>query len=410
MIYLSVLLLLAFLSFHYDINGRRAYISIRVRNTNRDTWYRFMLVVFILIAGLRWRVGIDTPPYLSSFYHEISTLDNLSNYSYTIGEDPFWYLLNSLVKTLGGRFYMVQLIHASIINILIFKFIKKYSNYWFTCLFFYAITCYTTYNMEILRGSISIVICLYANDYILEKKWLKGYMLYLLALMFHAQTLMMFVLPIFFFLRFNKLGVLTCIGAFLLGNVIMSMFSDYLFLFEDNETMARKLNRYAASDYAVQIKNINFFITQIFPMLFYSIFSFLYLKHKSHDNKLLKFEPLIVLGVVFILIRMNLEIAYRYVDYFKIYFVLVFSECFIRMIRYQNKVSPIIASLKSFIIFLPLFLVLLVYNYIISETYSLRYTPYSSIFEKGVSRERESMYMELNATKAFYPPANKNEY
>lgn len=402
MIYLAVLLLLAILSFHYDVNGRRV---------NRVSCYRIMLMAFILIAGLRWRIGIDTPQYLYTFYHEIPLLDKFSWQDYPIGTDPFWVLINSIVKTLGGRFYIVQLIQATIVNTLIFHYIRKHSDSWFTCLFFYAIICYTTYNMEIMRGGLSVVICLYANDYVLNKQWIKGYFLYTIALMFHAQTLVLFLLPFFFFLRFNKLGLIACVGAFLIGMIVMNIFSDYIFLFEASEELQDKVSGYAGSEkYGDQGGNLNFFVINILPMLMYVVVSFLSLKYFFSDSRLLKFEPLILFGVMFILVRVNLEIAYRYVDYYKIYFVLVFSELFVRIIKEARLLTPALASFRALVLFMPLLLVLLLYNYVLSKDYSLRYTPYSSVFDRTVYKERELMYKELNASKSFYPSATINEY
>ena len=393
--------MLLLLSFHYDINGKK---------TNRELWYRFMLILFILVAGLRWRVGIDTPPYLYSFYHEIPTIDKLSFEDFSIGKDPLFVLLNSMIKTIGGRFYMVQLIHAAVVNVLIFNFIKKYSKNIFLCIFFYAITCYTSYNMEIMRGSFSIVICLYATDYILERKWIKGYTLYLLALMFHAQTILLFLLPILFFLRFNKVGVAFLIGAFLIGIIIIDVFGDFLFLFEDNESIARKASAYTKSEkYGGQTGNLTFYIVQILPMIIYVPASFLFIKKQYTNSILLKFEPLIFLGVMFILIRLNLEIAYRYVDYYKIYFVLFFSEFFIKLIDRARFVSKEVAVFRSIIVFAPFILIALSF-YAFSREYSLRYIPYSSVLDRSIYKKREMMYNELNATKLFYPSPNRNEY
>lgn len=402
MIYLVVLFLLLLLSVRYDIYGK---------TRANEFWYGFMLVVFILVAGLRWRIGIDTPQYLYKFYHEYPTIDKFSFEEFPIGKDPLFVLLNSIIKTIGGRFYIVQLTHAAIVNILIFNYIKKHSKYIFTCLFFYAITCYTTYNMEIMRGSLSIVLCLYANDYILEKKWLKGYSLYFLALMFHVQTILLFILPILFFLKFNKVGVVFLFGAYLLGIIIMDVLGDYLFLFEDNESISRKVSIYSRSEkYGAQNGNLNLYFIQILPLLIYVLVSFIYIKIKYTNSSLLKFEPFIFLGVMFILIRMNLEIAYRYVDYFKIYFVLFFSEFFIKLIDGARVISKEVAVFRSYVIFIPFFLVFMVYNYILSKEYSLRYTPYSSVIERIVSMKRENMYIDLNASKDFYPSANKYEY
>lgn len=402
MIYCAILFLLVCLSFQYDLNGTKK---------GRDIWYGIMLMAFILVAGLRWRIGIDTPAYLYNFYHEYPPLGQFSWEDYPIGKDPFFALINSFVKTIGGRFYLVQLIQATIVNVLIFKFIKKHSKYIFACLFFYSLTCYTTYNMEIMRGGLSIVICLFANDYVLEKKWIKAYLLYILALMFHAQTLLLLFLPLLTSLKFNRRGVFIMCGAFLVGILAARYLGDYLALLEGDSSVAHKLSAYSQHEkYGAQGGNLNFYIVQIFPILFYVLFSFLHIKKRYPGSHILRYEPFIVLGVMFILIRMNLEIAYRYVDYFKIYFVLFFAEVFMKMIEGNRLKGLRRAVLNSFIIFIPFILVFFVYNYVLSREYSLRYTPYSSVIDRTISRKREAMYQDLNAGKSFFPSPNVDEY
>ena len=98
MIYFLVFILLLLLSFRYDINGK---------TRGRDHWYLAMLVVLILVAGLRFRTTGDTMAYLYHFYHDYSDLEHL-NLTRLTRHEPFWVYLNSLVKTFGGRFYVVQ--------------------------------------------------------------------------------------------------------------------------------------------------------------------------------------------------------------------------------------------------------------------------------------------------------------
>ena len=86
MIYLIVIILLLLLSFRYDINGK---------TEGREQCYLAMLVIFILIAGLRWRLGVDTPNYLDSFYHRYPTQDHFSFENYPICKVPFYVQINS---------------------------------------------------------------------------------------------------------------------------------------------------------------------------------------------------------------------------------------------------------------------------------------------------------------------------
>lgn len=396
MVYFFTILLLLVLILCYDINGKKLY---------RNECYLFVLVIFIMIAGLRWRVMVDTPNYIYNFYHVYPSLEEFSFVDYPIGKDPFYVLINSLVISLGGRFYWVQLIEASFVNILVFKYFKRHSNSIFTCLFFYYITCYFGYSMETMRASFTFAICLYANDYILEKKWIKGYLLLLLAIMFHAQAIVMLVVPVLFFLRFNKLGLVACIAAFFLGYFIQKGLGDYINLLELSDSISDKASRYAESDqYGSQAGNFNFFIVKIFPNIFYSFFCFFYLKkYYLYSSKVLKIEPFIMCGIFFLIVQMNLQIAYRYVDYFRLYFVILYAEVFIMIMHNSKNLSRSLASLRALLAFLPFFLLVGYSKYLSLYTFY----PYSSVIERSINREREWKYGHTNKVT---PSADVNEY
>lgn len=96
MIYAVILFLLIILSVHYDIQGKTRY---------RDEWYNIILVIFILVAGLRWRFGVDTVRYMHNFYHATPYLQDFTVDRFIrSGQPPLWMVLNSVVKTLGGNF------------------------------------------------------------------------------------------------------------------------------------------------------------------------------------------------------------------------------------------------------------------------------------------------------------------
>lgn len=369
-----------------------------------------MLVVFILIAGLRWRLGVDTPNYLGYFYHKYPTLGDFSFDDYGIIKSPLYVLINSIVKTLGGRFYVVQLIHATIVNVLIFKYIKRHSDYIFTCLFFYAIMCYFYFNMEIMRASICIAICLFGNDYILDKKWLKGYFFYTLALLFHPQAIMMFVLPLLFFMKFNKKGILILIGAFLVGMILSATLQDYMFLLEGDEMLENKVSTYTESErYGSQGGNINFYIAIIFLPISFAIYSLLYIKKYAPTDRLLKLEPFLMLGIMFILVRANFEIAYRYMDHFKIYFVLFYSNLFVKLFVNAIRIDKFVAYVRSWAILCPIIFFYLIYTYVLDRTKkNIRYIPYNSVFERNVNKEQQLKYNKTHST--LYPYVVRDEY
>ena len=388
MIYLIVFLILLFLSFYYDINQKREH---------RDFWYYTVLLILILIAGLRYRIGADTTYYLYNFYHEYPDLSQFSFNEYYIGKDPGYVLLNSIVKSLGGKFYVVQLIHAAFINVLIFKYIRKHCTFIFTAIFFYYIYFYISYNMEIMRASMSIVICLYANDYIIEKKWVKGYLLYFFAILFHSQAIVFLLLPFMCFVRLNKWGCIILICAFLLGYIMQSLLGDYLFLLDENEHMQEKAESYINSEYfGERNKSIGYIVLRILVPASLAIISLIYIKRHFIYDDILKLEPFVMLGLFFMMIQLNFQISYRYVDYFRVYIVIFYSELLVGLSTNQLRTKKLINYFIALLIFFPLF-------YMVGVKYhswSHRYYPYNSVFDRKFDSNREMKYTELTNTRS----------
>lgn len=400
MIYLVTIILLLFLSIHYDINGK---------TKNRDFWYNVMLVVFILVAGLRWRIGLDTTNYLGNFYHEYPSLNHFSLEDYGIVKSPLYVLINSIVKSLGGRFYVVQIIQAAFVNILVFKFIKKHSTYIFTCLFFYAISCYTTYNMETMRASMGVVVCFFANDYALEKKWLKAYSLFIIAFLFHPEVIVMFVLPLFFFLRFNKIGILFLIASFVVGKILAVLLQDYLFLLEFEGTLQNKIASVTGSDQwgsGSEGGLIYIILSIVFPFIivFSSLF---YIKKYKPDSNLVKMEPFLMIGFAFVLIKYNFLIAYRYEDCFKFYFIFFYSELWVALTR-TKYLERRLSIMRTLVVFFPLLFYFIYPSYIREKGKGYRYIPYNSVFERKINKEQQLRFNEGETVE--YVHINRNEY
>lgn len=391
MIYLLVILFLLLFIIRYDINGRKE---------NRDTCYFVTLIAFILIAGLRYRLGSDTTGYLYNFYHGIPTIDNLKPKHLRWDEEPLFTLMNSIVLTLGGRFYMVQLIHATFVNALIFKYIKRHSNYIFTCLFFYFIWMYTFYNMEELRASMALVVCLYANDYILEKKWLKSILLFLLAGLFHKSAFVLLVTPVLFLLNNKKyLEYIFLLVAFLGGIILQENFGDYFTLLELGDSTSNSIEQYMKWDDQMSQdgRNLTFFVVNIIPFIVYPLFAYYYTNKYNKDSKILKIQLFLFIGIAFVAMQASMQIMYRYVHFYALYIIIFISQLFIDIIKNAKPKSKGFSYVKSFIIAVPL-IVLIVRA---QMDLAIRYLPYSSVIEKSINYEREK--------ESLHPPF-VNEY
>lgn len=396
MVYNIIFILLLCLSYYYDFCNHR---------NGRKEWYYSILAFLILFAGLRWRLGIDTPNYIYHFYYSIPEIEKLTDNDLNLGSKPLWILLNSAVKTLGGRYYVVQLIEAAFVNVLIFNYFKRHSRYVFTCIFFYYVFLYLSFSFTIMKAAMSIVVCLYANDYILQKKWVKGYMLYLISALFHPQAILIMLTPFLLFLKLNKKSVLLFSFLYVLGFFVQDYLGDSLFLFDFDEDIYDKVENVATSDrYSSRTSNFNYAIVNILPYFIYALLSLYAIKRFRPNSNLLKFESFVIIYLCFIVLEMNVFISYRFALYYTIYFILLLSESFVEFAslrqksKYRTKVF-----LKSLLIVLP-FLFLLGYR---SYQRAWGFNPYSSVIERNIDKTREQNRLELHPNG---PRANRNEY
>lgn len=386
MIYFFVAVLLLLLSFHYDICG----------NTKKRTfWYNVVLVLLILIAGLRWRLGTDTVGVLESFYMRTPLFSDIV-FEDSMVRYPLWHLLNSIVYTLCGKFFVVQLAQSSFLNILLFKYIKKHSKYVFTCIFFYFIWMYTTLNMEEMKASMAIPLILYSNDFILNRKWFKGLLLMIIGCFFHFSVFFLLVTPFLLFLRVNRLGLCVLVLSFFVGFFLQKVLSDYIMVFEFSDDFYNKAEAYSNSEkYSGGMSLFKSLVLTI-PIIFYSLFSFSYVKKKGPNPELIKLEPFLMIGLLFCVLQLNIYIFYRYFHFYIIYLIMYYAQAFVDYIHNTKNVSISLSYFRNMLIIIPL-LFLMLWPYV---GMYYRYYPYSSVIERKLDRKREMKQAEYNPERS----------
>lgn len=399
MIYLAVFFLLIILAVYYDVHGMTKY---------RDEWYTGILILLIILAGLRWRFSADTVRYMHNFYHNIPFLWQLkTEYFLSSGTSPLWILLNSVVKTIGGKFFVVQILQAAIVNTLFFKYFKKHSSYPFSCLVLFFFWRYQYFNMMIMKAALALSIIMFANDYLLEKKYLKWFLLILIATGFHQSSILLLIAPFALFLRFNILGIVLLGCTYFIGMILQAMLGDVFELLVFADGIYNKLDSYLEGDnFMTQNRNINYFILRILPIIIYPILSLLYVKKKCKGSPLLKLEPFVMMGLVFQVMQFHIHIFYRFVYIYYVYYIIFIVQFFMVYSRRSvifDKLEKSLAFTRALVIVLPFVASL----YIAYKPFTtLDYNPYCTIIDRSTDKERERFYRSLVP----FPSFNKNEY
>lgn len=395
MIYLVIIVSLMILACRYDF---------RDYTINKQFWFNIVLAALILLAGFRYRMGADSINYTYSFYYDTPYLWELKSDDFSSGFEPLFFLMNSFVKSIGGKFYFVQLLEALFVNILVVNYIKKHSRYVFSCILLYFLWIYPYYMTEEMRASMAVALCLYANDYILEKNWVKGISLILISVFFHYSAIVLLLTPLFVYLRFNVLGYITLFLSLFLGFKIQQVFGDYILLLGVGGAVGEKAEAYANNDllFEYRITLIGIITTKVVYII-YSIIAFYYIKLKSlqNDRNLLQMQPFVMTGLIFVLFSIPMPISYRYVHFYEVYFLFFFVHLFVDLVK-DNKMHSVAVSLvKCFVLSVPLLYGLSYEVYRANYSSSnwshpvygyTRFYPYASIFDKTIDEEREFFY------------------
>ena len=398
MTYIIISLILLICIYRYDICG---YLK------NKKKVYTWICVFFILVAGLRYRVGLDSMQYAYIFYHQINELSNLTTDDlFRSYSEPLFVILLSFVKTLFGKYYILQLIQAAFVNVLIFIYIWKHSKNVFFCIFAYFLWKYFTYNMEEMRAGISVAISLFGNDYILKKKTFKGVLLYAVATFFHYSTALLLLTPLLLFLRMNLKSLIVIAAGFYGGLFIQLFLSDYLELLAFNEMVMSKMEGYS-NNTKLFSQQVNFMgLMQYFIQFgLYSFFSVKIVKKGGAD--IIAYEPFLMMGLLFVVLSIPVPLFYRYINFYSIYFILFFSEHFVSLGK-SVKDKGIPKILFPALVYMPFFFfVILSYTAKEANSFSpgVRYYPYASIIEKSVDVDRERYFNLYDV-----PRLSPNEY
>lgn len=355
------------------------------KNKSKDKiLYWFICVLLICIAGFRYRVGGDTLSYFDN-YSRWPTINDLATIDYTVFTyQPLWYFFAVICKLISPDFYILQLFQASIVCIITFWFIKKYTSFKYLAVLLWYYGVYFYFTMEIMRESIAVSIWMLAVDSMLHKRYMKYYIYATIAFFMHLSAAILFIMPILYFLvdRSFKNIFLYFILFFILLNILGLDF--FLNFFPENMSLKflayQSLGVYwptfiKSSLHALAI----YFVSNVYTKLYYDKTAFI---------PFLKIEILILLSTGLF------YMTERFANYFLLFEIVVFSQAFylfcIKGYHYN--------TIKLFISFSLIF-ILKTYYYGIDQShfsYGTRFynliIPYETIFDPKSHPWRENIY------------------
>lgn len=200
MIYICFMMLFAFASL-LDFSKNQAAL--------KNVTAKYLFVILVCFVGLRYYTGSDWSGYIS-YFNNVRWNDGNSRWGFGFK------LLNLLCKSVYESYYLVQFISSLFFAFSIAEFLRKYAKYKFTCLFLALTFYFDDLFMAQVRQSLAISILLLGTTYLLEKKWLKYFLVVILAALFHV-TAIVAVFTVFLLHPFSKrTRIVTVVFGFVL--------------------------------------------------------------------------------------------------------------------------------------------------------------------------------------------------
>lgn len=302
MIYIIILLAILYCAYKYDIKG---YMG------RADHVYWVFCIFFILFVGLRYRIGGDSINYEHNWaeypdFWNFNWMDDINSFKKTHPRlsryQPLWMVYVMLVQSISKSFVFFQLTTAMIINIAVFRTIKKYSQYPFITLFIFTSTStFFDFEFETLREATAVgAFLLIAFDGYVERRWTRYYIGTIVAYLIHPSALAMFALP---FIRDLKLSLKT-VSIFIVAVPIVLSISGRLFLGNLVSSLFNSGNY--TTDYLMSAigrnYNYNYYLNAVFhPLAMFALVAIYYKRIKDSE-----FMPLVLASLLF----MNFSLLY----------------------------------------------------------------------------------------------------
>ena len=171
-------------------------------------WFWVEFAILFLLIGFRDHIGSDSIGYESD-YRYVPSLYNLNSSFFEQSRyQPGFIFLESFCKQIGDEFYIFQVVHVLIFNMIVFFFIKRNTNYCFAALLSYVCISMLYFNTEILRESLSVALGLLALFFYKKKKYYLAILLFFLAWNFHVSSIVILLYPIVNIVKTSNLSIM----------------------------------------------------------------------------------------------------------------------------------------------------------------------------------------------------------
>lgn len=394
--YLIPIFLCLFLSLRYDESIGQTYLGEYHKNKKL---FNFIFLWLVALSALQYCVGYDIPIYMDSY--KSSSHANLSDIWGDARYRPGWLFLQYLCHKISDDFVALKIVQAVFLNFCVYKFLSRYSKYWYLTLFFYILYPYGQLNFGAMRQSFAVGFFLLSVPYLEAQGSKKGtfvaltkyYILVYLASLFHASAFVLFLLPLLKLFVFTSKNLAITIALVILGSFVLSQTSELRMILysyiQTNDEIEQNARHYLTSDAYDISRNGLALIRAFVPIMF--IYLCLYLNRKKHDKRSEVLRILLLAYLIMATLNLFIPIFYRLNDFFVFSYIVLIPIAIFDGDLFKNPMrlqSPILKMAIFFVFILtPVNHLVAVHPSFGFPGYRIYY-PYHSVFDPQIDPDR----------------------
>lgn len=394
--YLIPIFLTLFFSLQYDQRQGTCTLGDSTKSKRK---FIFIFAWLVVISAIQYCVGYDIPIYMNAYnsskYNQISAIWGDSRYR------PGWLFLQFLCHKISDNFVVLKIVQAIFLNFCVYKFLLRYSKYWYLTLFFYILYSYGQLNFGAMRQAFAVGFFLLSIPYLEEQDskrktviaLLKYSVLVYFATLFHVSAFFLYLVPLLKFCVATTKRMTTTITTVIVVSIIISQFSSLNMLLysllKTSDVFEQNSNYYlTGGDYESNKSGFGLILAYIPIALVYIC---LYLNRNNQDSRYKVLQMLLLAYIIMATLNLSIPIFYRFNDYFVFAYII-----FMPMAIYEGNLfnRPLIAH-SSFLKF-TLFLMFILYpvNHLVAVHPSFGfpgyriYYPYHSVFNPQIDPDR----------------------
>lgn len=336
MVYLLAVILLLLFAVNHKYTGSVGY---------GDGCKKYIIfTILIFIAAFAYMLGSDTPEYVYFYNHlvPIAKLDDniISLYRY----QPGFTIFSSLLCSISKNYLLFQVVHALLVNVVIFRFCGKYSRNPYISLLAYALINYLEFNFEIQRESLAIVCGLIAYEFYDNKKRIFSVLCFIIAYYFHFSAIALLLIPLFLRVKPNRSNtiIITVFAALApWGWKVLPNAEMFLAFSTDSSFYSGYINQELNTNYNIFYYAFFYFSNMFIPLV---VLYFLKDKRPYYIN-------LVLIFILFKMLSLFSYGFYRFSNYFVCFYWIALADCLPYLCKKYRLNHTLVYSIILFIVF-----------------------------------------------------------